>query len=226
MYNEQLENLIEMALIDGELTEKEKQILFKKAEEFGIDLDEFEMVLEAKVFEIQKLQGQSTPPKEATISTQPNYEENKSSSIQRLLKSLDEYESKRMLEFGEEVERIKNKHNISDLADDDDEVSTLIEEAEAEVEAEIFEKKEEIIYDFLVSTDKDDMLEFLSVAVFQVQDKKNKESGLNNVWKDKCREVIENAKDMYATDLDVLSKIEAYKTELTPKIFRFFKKTK
>ena len=27
MYNEQLEKLIEMALIDGELTEKEKQIL-------------------------------------------------------------------------------------------------------------------------------------------------------------------------------------------------------
>jgi hypothetical protein len=54
MYNEQLEKLIEMALIDGELTEKEKQILFKKAESFGVDLDEFEMVLEAKLFEKQK----------------------------------------------------------------------------------------------------------------------------------------------------------------------------
>ena len=51
MYNEQLEKLIEMALMDGELTEKEKQILFKKAESFGVDLDEFEMVLEAKLFE-------------------------------------------------------------------------------------------------------------------------------------------------------------------------------
>jgi hypothetical protein len=54
MYNEQLEKLIEMALMDGELTEKEKQILFKKAESFGVDLDEFEMVLEAKLFEKQK----------------------------------------------------------------------------------------------------------------------------------------------------------------------------
>ena len=32
MYNEQLEKLVEMALMDGELTEKEKQVLFKKAE--------------------------------------------------------------------------------------------------------------------------------------------------------------------------------------------------
>jgi hypothetical protein len=54
MYNEQIENLINVALADGELTEKEKQILFKKAEALGIDLDEFEMVLQAKLFEKQK----------------------------------------------------------------------------------------------------------------------------------------------------------------------------
>jgi len=54
MYNEQLEKLIDMALLDGELTEKEKQILFKKAESFGVDLDEFEMVLDARLFEKQK----------------------------------------------------------------------------------------------------------------------------------------------------------------------------
>lgn len=53
MYNEQLEKLIEMALMDGELTEKEKQILFKKAESFGVDLDEFEMVLEAKLHQLK-----------------------------------------------------------------------------------------------------------------------------------------------------------------------------
>lgn len=54
MYNEQIENLINLALADGELTEKEKQILFKKAETAGIDLDEFEMVLDAKLFEKQQ----------------------------------------------------------------------------------------------------------------------------------------------------------------------------
>ena len=55
MYNEQLEKLIEMALIDGELTEKEKQVLFRKAELTGINLDEFEMVLEAKLYEKQQI---------------------------------------------------------------------------------------------------------------------------------------------------------------------------
>jgi DNA-directed RNA polymerase subunit RPC12/RpoP len=54
MYNEKIESLINLALADGDLTEKEKQILFKKAEAAGIDLDEFEMVLQAKLFEKQK----------------------------------------------------------------------------------------------------------------------------------------------------------------------------
>jgi Tat protein secretion system quality control protein TatD with DNase activity len=33
MYDEQLEKLIEMALLDGVITEKERKVLFKKAQE-------------------------------------------------------------------------------------------------------------------------------------------------------------------------------------------------
>lgn len=54
MYNEQIETLISAALADGMLTEKEKQILFKKAQAQGIDLDEFEMVLDARLVELEK----------------------------------------------------------------------------------------------------------------------------------------------------------------------------
>lgn len=61
MYNEQLEQLIDAALADGVLTEKEKQILFKKAQTFGVDLDEFEMVLDARLFKLQKEQQTAAP---------------------------------------------------------------------------------------------------------------------------------------------------------------------
>lgn len=63
MYNEQMENLISAALADGVLTEKEKQILFKKAESMGIDLDEFEMVLDARLVEMKKREAQNVMPK-------------------------------------------------------------------------------------------------------------------------------------------------------------------
>ena len=52
LYSEKIEQLINMALADGELTEKEKQILFRRAEAEGIDLDEFEMVLDARLHEV------------------------------------------------------------------------------------------------------------------------------------------------------------------------------
>ncbi len=54
LYDEKIEALISAALADGVLTEKEKQILFKKAQAQGIDLDEFEMVLDARLVELEK----------------------------------------------------------------------------------------------------------------------------------------------------------------------------
>lgn len=60
MYNEKIEQLIKAALTDGVLTEKEKQILFKRAQEQGIDLDEFEMVLDARIVELQKAEKEKT----------------------------------------------------------------------------------------------------------------------------------------------------------------------
>lgn len=59
MYSKQLAKLIELALVDGKLTEKEKQILFKKAASEGIDLDEFEMILDAKFYEWNKSRSKS-----------------------------------------------------------------------------------------------------------------------------------------------------------------------
>ena len=65
MYDERIEQLISAALADGVLTEKEKQVLFKRAQEQGIDLDEFEMVLDARLVELQKAEkekgGKSAP---------------------------------------------------------------------------------------------------------------------------------------------------------------------
>mgnify|MGYP000861075506 CR=1 FL=1 len=53
IYSDDIMKLINLALSDGELTEKEKQVLFKKAEAKGIDLDEFEMVLDSKLNQIK-----------------------------------------------------------------------------------------------------------------------------------------------------------------------------
>lgn len=61
LYNEKIETLISAALADGILTEKEKQVLFKKAQAEGIDLDEFEMVLDARL--VEKNKKETSAPK-------------------------------------------------------------------------------------------------------------------------------------------------------------------
>lgn len=63
LYDATIEQLINCALIDGELSEKEKQVLLKRAEAQGIDLDEFEMVLNARLMELRKEKRTTSAPK-------------------------------------------------------------------------------------------------------------------------------------------------------------------
>lgn len=64
MYNEKLEALITAALADGMLTDKEKEILFKKAETMGVDRDEFELVLDGRLAK-RKKEMEAQAPKTA-----------------------------------------------------------------------------------------------------------------------------------------------------------------
>ena len=49
-----LEKLIQAALVDGIVTDKERSILIKKVKEAGGDVDEFEILLDARIFEATK----------------------------------------------------------------------------------------------------------------------------------------------------------------------------
>ncbi len=53
----EIENLINMALADGEVTEKERAIILRKAESLGLDYDEVEMILDGKIVLMQQDQG-------------------------------------------------------------------------------------------------------------------------------------------------------------------------
>jgi len=52
----EIENLINMALADGEVTERERAIILRKAESLGIDKDEVEIILDGKIALMKKEQ--------------------------------------------------------------------------------------------------------------------------------------------------------------------------
>ena len=59
-----LEKLIAAALVDGVVTDKERAILCKKVKEAGGDVDEFEMLLDARIYEAQQKAKPATPKAE------------------------------------------------------------------------------------------------------------------------------------------------------------------
>ena len=57
MYSKELEELIEAVLADGVITDKEREVLHKKAEEEGVDPDELDVVVDGRLAKMRP-----TPP--------------------------------------------------------------------------------------------------------------------------------------------------------------------
>ena len=72
IFSERLEAMIEAALRDGVLTDKERELLKKRAEKEGEDWDEVEMIIEARLAEIQPAAPATETP--VSIATSPNSE--------------------------------------------------------------------------------------------------------------------------------------------------------
>jgi hypothetical protein len=102
MYSEKLEKLITLALVDGVLTDKKRQVLLKNAAAEGIDIDEFEMVLDARVYERQQ---NSSVVVEQPVP-KPVVEEKKT-SIQALFQLLNEAEETSNKELDAAIEQLR-----------------------------------------------------------------------------------------------------------------------
>lgn len=157
MYSKELEELIDAALADGVLTEKKKQILFKRAKAQGIDLDEFEMVLDARALKVQQSQT-AHPAKEklGNIVTCPNCGANIPGGAAVCP------------ECGHEFRNIKANHSVKRFSEGLQAINNEIEDEESFMPLAVFNVKkrksplEEYITTFPVPNTSEDLLEFLS----------------------------------------------------------------
>lgn len=71
MFSDELEMLIDAAIADGEITEKELAVLHKRAQTEGVDLDEFDMILNSRLHKKNKAEtgsvSEKTSPKPSEI---------------------------------------------------------------------------------------------------------------------------------------------------------------
>jgi hypothetical protein len=65
--NEQLIKFIELCLTDGVITDKEREVIYRKAAEFGVDIDECEVILESMI-QKKNLELKSSNPNNVNVS--------------------------------------------------------------------------------------------------------------------------------------------------------------
>lgn len=227
IYSPKIEKLIKMALADGDLTEKEKQVLFKKAEEEGIDLDEFEMVLEAKLYErsqkpapVQPVQVQSAAPKSEKFG-----DVKKCPACGAMVQTF----TTKCVECGHEFCNVEINHSIERLFEMLNEVEAQSKDANGllggigQVYGKMFlssvggdkttRRKKSIIQNFPIPTAKEDIIEFLTLAAplanvsFWSSDMMAREFA--PVWKAKCQQILMKARFSMKEDKAALEEIEA-----------------
>ena len=266
MYDEQLEKFIEMALMDGELSEKEREILFKKATAAGIDHDEFEMVLSARLFERQQknnsqantipvIPQSSTPPPPAQPipQAQQNVNSNKMGDLRKCpacnaivqsysaicadcghsfsnisaVSSVTKLHEQLMAVDSEERERESNEKNqpsqgssffngLTKQSSDQMAIHNL--------EETILKRKASIIQSFPIPNSKEDILEFLTMAVPECKNKPNfmmmatGKGKIYKAWYSKAEQIVMKAKFSLKEDKKAMEEITYYANQINIKV--------
>jgi len=221
MYSEELEMLIDAALMDGELTEKEKQILFKKAQNFGIDLDEFNMVIEGR---LQKIQANAKPKesnKRGSVKRCPNcgavvtdFSVTKCPECGYVFDDIEVNSS--LQKLTDQIVKIQEKHsqNITrQISLGNNSIFSTSEQKEMRM-YELRDKEiASCILTFPVSKSKADLLEFISGSMSQLQ---VADSGIvKNAWRGKWKECISKAQMFYPNDTDFAPLVQQWQSTQT-----------
>lgn len=235
MYNKKLEALITAALADGVLTEKEKQILFKKAEAMGIDLDEFEMVLDARLVELKK--------KEAKANQQYQLEMEKAKSAQPSAPKSEKYGDVRKCpacgaivpsmaakcpECGYEFTNVEANSSTRLLMQKIDEIQAQYAELTAnvdnkdestirtrgyQVKRQLNDRTAQLIQNFPIPNTREDLIEFLTLCIGNSKADSIMLDGNDPVtpaWRKKLQQVIAKVKVALPNDQQAQELIEEY----------------
>ena len=225
IYGDYMEHLIQMALADGELTEKEKQVLFKKAEAHGIDLDEFEMVLDARLYERQKAMQAAAPMAHDSAPKSEKYGDvRKCPACGAIVESF----TTRCPDCGHEFTNIGAVSSVTALFKKLEALESQRKENNSLIKGyyggllfgeKIEKQKVNLIQTFPVPTTKEDILEFLAMAASQAEipkfyNKRPNQDYVPHAWWNKCKQIIIKARLSMKDDKKIMEEIEEYARQL------------
>jgi len=200
MFSKELEEVIDAALADGTITEKERAVLHKRALAEGIDPDELDVVIDGRLAKTKKQEDwlRPTPPKEI--------ETNKVGNIMKCPNCGAPYQpgTGKCPECGFVFQNVKAIPSSQKMADGIQNI--LGQHASLFGEIGKIRKAERFIADFPIPNTKDDMLEF--ITSLDAKRKMRDSSGLQNAYKAKFNEVIKKARIIFPDDEQVKHAVE------------------
>ncbi len=204
--NEQLEKLIDLAIADGKITEKERKVILKKASELGVDTDEVEMILDGKLHQLESSKPKQkkkvgniktcpacgAPVKAMTLVCSDCDHEfisvDGNSSLRKLISEIDKIDKK------------SNNHSGSTM-------NTVWEAAQITV------KKNQLIEMFPIPNTKEDLIEFLTYSISKVPP-----HDIAGPWKKKAEETILKSRLFFSKDREILTTIDYFEKELKNRV--------
>ena len=194
----EIEKLIELSMVDGQISEKEKAVIIKKGIELGVDQDEIEITIDALIF---KQQTKSSKEKVGNIKTCPAC----GSAVKTMTMACED--------CGHEFNNVGANKSISELLN---RINTLKKGAQEE-DYDFEKRKADQINNTPIPNSREDLLEFLTVCISQA-DVSWTSRGMGYVvsaWESKGSEALLKAKILFREDLKSMTLIEAYEKKLS-----------
>lgn len=199
MFSKELEEVIEAALADGVLTEKERAVLYKRAQAEGVDQDELDVVIEGRLAKRKKEEDWLRPaPPKAAESTKmgkvmkcPNcgapYQPGTATCPEcgHVFQAMEALSS--AVKFAEGLEKIQREFTGDDKR----------------------EATESYIANFPIPSTKDDLLEFIA-AMAGRRTSFDETSLFGNAYNAKLQEAINKARILFPNDPQFAPLIERY----------------
>ena len=198
--NQEIEQLIELALADGQLTEKERTVIINKSKSLGIVQDEVEMIIDGKLHQLETARTKSNKEKIGNIKTCPAC----GSTIKSMILACED--------CGHEFANIETNKSITNLLNN----INALQKDPNEKESLFNQRKVEVINNTAIPNSKEDLIEFLIICSSQsrVMFSNRGYGKVLSAWSRKGYEALSKGKILFKDDHNNIKIIEGFKNRL------------
>lgn len=234
-FSPRLNSLINAAVADGEISDLERQVLIRNAQQEGVSMDEFVMVLEARLFEQQqKLNSQNRAMQPSAPA--PNLQEARptrnelrkcpacgeiiyDTTTTKCASCGYEFGNSAMAGTKGSLSAVELLHERLSQVDREEQECLKTKKSIWDDTPDFEERKENIIKSFPLPSSKADFTDLMLLCATNSQDDSD---DYQDCWKIKLNQMIEKARITYADDPAIMSLVEKYAPKSKKKKFGLF----